>query len=95
MRFRLTPAAKVLIAVLAIVIVCAGIFAGLRSGIIKNDTKETADKVKSAADNVADKVKTVSKEDAEEYAGDDEDSVINMDKETSDTINLSLDEWIG
>ena len=95
MRFRLTPMAKVLIAVLAIVIVCVGIFAGLRSGIIKNDTKETADKVKSTADNVASKVKTVSKEDAEEYAGNDEDSIINMDKETSDTINLSLDEWIG
>ena len=95
MRFRLTPMAKVLIAVLAIVIVGGGIFAGLRSGIIKNDTKETADKVKSVTDNVTSKIKTVSKEDADKYTGDDEDSVITMDKESSDTINVSFDEWVG
>lgn len=95
MRFRLTPMAKILITVLAVIIVCGGIFFGLRSGVIKNDTKETAEKVKNTADNVANKVKTVTKESAEEYAAGDEDAVINMDKKTSDTINLSLDEWIG
>lgn len=88
MRFRLTTTAKVLIAVIILAVIGGGIFAGLKTGVIKDDTKETKEKIDNA-------IHKVSKEDAEEYAGDDEDSVITMDKETEDTINLSLDEWIG
>ena len=89
MRFRLTTPAKVLILLIVLGLVGGGIFGGLRSGLIKNDTSEKVAKIK---EKIAHKV---SKEDAEEYAGDDEDSVITMDKETEDTINISLDEWIG
>ena len=88
MRFRLTTTAKVLIAVIILAVIGGGIFAGLKTGVIKDDTKETKEKIDNA-------IHKVSKEDAEEYAGDDEDSIITMDKETEDTINLSLDEWIG
>ena len=88
MRYRLTTGAKVLISVIVVLAIGVGIYAGLSSGIIKNDTKEKVEQVKNA-------VHSVSKEDATEYAAGDEDAVITMDKETTDTINISLDEWIG
>lgn len=65
-RFRLTKGAKVLLVILVIGVLAAGIFAGLKTGIVKNDIQP-----------------------------DENGSVINIAKETSDTINISLDEWIG
>ena len=65
-RFRLTKGAKVLIFILIVGILGGGVFAGLKSGIVKNDIPT-----------------------------DDNGNVINTEKTTADTINLSLDEWIG
>lgn len=93
MRFRLTGTAKVLIVVVIIAILGGLTFAGLKSGLITNDTKETAQKVKDNVDDIKEKV--VDSDQASEYAAGDEDAVINMDKDDDATINLSLDEWIG
>lgn len=65
-RFRLTKGAKVLLFILVVGILVGGIFAGLKTGVVKNDIKPDANG-----------------------------NVINTTKTSADTINLSLDEWIG
>lgn len=94
MRFRLTKTAKILLAVIVVALVGGGIFFGLKSGFITNDTKDVAHNIKESVTGNDDGHK-VDSQAAEEYAAGDSDAVITMDKETSDTINLSLDEWIG
>ena len=69
-RFKLTKAAKILLFVIIVALVGGGVFAGLKTGVVKAD-KELASLM------------------------DDDGNVINTEKETNDTINLSLDEWIG
>lgn len=71
-RFRLTTASKILIMILIVVLIGGGVFAGLKTGIVK--TKKSA---------------TLS------VNADKDGNVINTDKKENDTINLSLDEWIG
>lgn len=82
-RFRLTKTAKIIIMILIIALVGGGVFAGVKTGFIK--TKEDAKNETIVTDN---KVKS--------------DNVSNTtlsDKNKTDvsdnTINLSLDEWIG
>lgn len=41
MRFRLTKTAKILLSVILVVIIGIGVYAGLETGIIKDDTKKT------------------------------------------------------
>lgn len=94
MRFRLTKTAKILLAAIVVALVGGGIFFGLKSGFITNDTKDVAHNIKESVTGNDDGHK-VDSQAAEEYAAGDSDAVITMDKETSDTINLSLDEWIG
>ena len=69
-RFKLTKAAKVLILLVVVALIGGGVFAGLKTGVVKPD---------------------------EELAAlmDDDGNVINTEKTSEDTINLSLDEWIG
>lgn len=95
MRFRLTKTAKVLLAIIVVVLVGGGIFWGLQSGFIKNDTKDIASKFKESSEANDGSAHKVDSQAAEEYAAGDSDAVITMDKETGETINLSLDEWIG
>lgn len=80
-RFRLTKPAKILSLILVLVIVIGGVFAGLKSGIVKTSGDGFISSLK--------KTKTGS------VKADKDGNVINTDKNSNDTINLSLDEWIG
>ena len=79
-RFRLTPAAKVICLLVVVALIGTGVFFGFKNGAIKNDL---ADKSASSSSTSASPVSSDSKTD---------DSVLS---ESDDTINLSLDEWIG
>ena len=80
-RFRLTKGAKILIFVLIIGLLAGGIGIGLKTGFIKNDVQDVQD--------------TPDTPNTPDIQVNDDGNVINMDKNAEDTINLSLDEWIG
>lgn len=69
-RFRLTKAAKILLFVVIVALIGGGVFAGLKTGVVKPDEELMA-------------------------LMDDEGNVMNTEKASADTINVSLDEWIG
>lgn len=62
------------------ILVLAGIFAGLKTGIVSKDVKKTVVKTEKPV---------------KENTPDEDGNVINTAKQSKDTINLSLDEWIG
>lgn len=62
MRFKLTKTAKILLSLIVIVIIGAGIFAGLKTGIIKNDTKEKINELTEAKVDESGNVLTLKKE---------------------------------
>lgn len=81
-RFRLTKAAKILIMIIVVVLIGSGIFAGVKTGIVKT----SKDKTKT------DVVNDISKN----TENSDPDMVLTKDTTGDDaTINLSLDEWVG
>ena len=84
-RFRLTKAAKVLIFVIILALLGGGVFAGVKTGFIKTNetTKETVVENTTKSDV---KVETNS-----ESTTSTKNDVAVMD----DTINISLDEWVG
>lgn len=88
-RFRLTKAAKILIMVLVLALTGGGVFAGLKTGIIKTSTE--SEKVETNIDITEDETLLVT--DAPTY--DENGNVMNIEKTDDNTINLSLDEWIG
>lgn len=81
---RLTLFSKILILLLILGLLGGGIYVGLSKGVIKKgeDTK---------TENVVSNDKSTPTVDNTDEDG----NVINTEKTTSDTINLSLDEWIG
>lgn len=78
-RFRLTPVAKVLCLIIVLAIIGGGVFAGFKSGFIKNDF----DKKPTTTTTVA------------SSSTSDSSSTKNDTEDDGSTINLSLDEWIG
>jgi hypothetical protein len=80
---RLTTFSKVLILILIIGIIGGGIYAGVRNGLITKKADKTVES------NV--KVEEVTNG----PSADEDGNVINTAKASNDTINLSLDEWIG
>lgn len=77
-RFRLTKTAKILIMVLVVALVGGGLFAGVKTGIVKTGDKTTvADDNKN---NVTTNNTSSNKNDVDV---------------SDDTINISVDEWIG
>ena len=79
---RLTTLSKVIILLLIVGIIGGGIYAGVTKGIItkkSNPTTVTSNKTEQATTPIADE----------------DGNVINTAKTSNDTINLSLDEWIG
>lgn len=77
-RFRLTKTAKILIMVLIVALVGGGLFAGVKTGIVKTGDKTTvADDNKN---NVTTNNTSSNKNDVDV---------------SDDTINISVDEWIG
>lgn len=87
-RFKLTNAAKILILILIVALVGGGIFAGLKTGLVKMPEKE------STSTNKVD-VSTEDKKNEETAGYDENGNVMTTKKETAETINLSLDEWTG
>lgn len=82
-RFRLTKAAKVLIMILVIALFGGGVYAGVKTGFVKTDNKET------------NKVQKTDKPDKGSVGYDENGNVMNVDNSNDAAINLSLDEWIG
>ncbi len=80
---RLTTFSKILILVLIVGLIGGGIYAGVSKGLITKKSDKTVES------NV--KVEEVTSG----PSADDDGNVINTAKESNDTINLSLDEWIG
>lgn len=79
-RFRLTKASKILIMVLVIALIGGGVFAGLKTGLVKTKNSTTTN---NAGNNVSSTTYTSSNKKDD------------TNKTDSDgTINLSLDEWI-
>lgn len=84
-RFRLTKAAKILIAIIVMALIGGGVYFGMKTGLIKNSKKKMTDIVSE----------TKAMQASESVEADDDGNVINTDKDDDKTINLSLDEWIG
>lgn len=84
-RYKMTNTAKALIFVLIIAIIGGGVFLGYKNGLIKPAKKGNSQKVENN--------QTPSKEDKTNLI-DNTNSNVNTSKD-NDTINLSLDEWIG
>ena len=85
-RFRLTKAAKILIVLLVVILAGGGLFAGVKTGLLKT---EPTDNNQQVANNGS------SNDDIMDSLVNTDGNVINTDKEDEATINLSLDEWIG
>lgn len=84
-RFRLTKTAKIMIFVLIIALLGGGVFVGLKTGLVKTDSKseQEVETSKPSVDN-------------EREASDKKtDSNSENESENTNTINLSLDEWVG
>lgn len=84
-RFRLTKAAKILIAIIVMALIGGGVYFGMKTGFIKNSKKKPTE--------IVSEVKPT--QTSETVEADDDGNVINTDKDDDKTINLSLDEWIG
>lgn len=90
-RFRLTKAAKILIFILVIALIGGGVFAGLKTGVIKTSGDKKNEVSTNNKNEVTDnKTNTVV---TQKPTNDNTETKDNMD--TAGTINLSLDEWIG
>lgn len=86
---RLTPLSKFLILLFIVAIIGCGIYAGVSKGIIKKTTKSN-----SKTDTIQAGVEADINSD-KDLDADENGNVINTSKLSEDTINLSLDEWIG
>lgn len=87
-RFRLTKTAKILIMVLIIALVGGGVFAGVKTGFIKTNDNSNNDTV--ITDN-----KDNNKVETNNTTTNNTSSDKNKTDVSDDTINISLDEWIG
>lgn len=84
-RFRLTKTAKIMIFVLIIALLGGGVFVGLKTGLVKTDSKSEKE-VEMSNPSVDSEVEVSDKK---------VDSNSENKSENTNTINLSLDEWVG
>lgn len=84
-RFRLTKTAKIMIFVLIIALLGGGVFVGLKTGLVKTDSKSEKG-VEMSNPSVDSEVEASDKK---------VDSNSENKSENTNTINLSLDEWVG
>lgn len=87
-RFRLTKTAKILIMVLIIALVGGGVFAGVKTGFIK--TSDKTDNETVVTDN-----NSTNNDVVVNTTTNNTNSDKNKTDVSDDTINISLDEWIG
>lgn len=87
-RFRLTKTAKIMVFCLILTLLGSGVFVGIKTGLIKTKDK-TNEEMATVVNKDSDKIESKN------------DTVNNVSSETNDTnvmddtINISLDEWIG
>lgn len=84
-RFRLTKTAKILVFMIILALIGCGLFVGIKAGIVKTDN-DAEQKVETVEPNENDK--------AADSVDNDKSDVTDED-DNEDTINLSLDEWVG
>lgn len=87
-RFRLTKAAKIMVFMLIIALLGGGVFVGLKTGFIKAKDKINKETV-ATEDKRNDKIESNSGSANNMLSGMNDTNVLD------DTINISLDEWIG
>lgn len=90
-RFRLTKAAKILIVFLILALFGGGVFAGVKTGLIKTNSDKQIEAETQITN--TEKKTTANMETLPSY--DENGNVMNIEKNNDNTINLSLDEWIG
>lgn len=84
-RFRLTKTAKIMIFIVIIALLGGGVFAGLKTGLVKTNTKADQ-KVEAPTSDTDNKVNVSDKKDT---------TNVNNNGSNTNVINLSLDEWVG
>lgn len=84
-RFRLTKTAKIMIFIVIIALLGGGVFAGLKTGVVKTNSKADQ-KVETPTSDIDNKVNVSDKKD---------DTDVNSKSINTNVINLSLDEWVG
>lgn len=84
-RFRLTKTAKIMIFIVIIALLGGGVFAGLKTGLVKTNTKADQ-KVEASSSDTYSKVNVSDKKDTTDT---------NNKSNNTNVINLSLDEWVG
>ena len=87
-RFRLTKTAKIMVFCLILTLLGSGVFVGIKTGLIKTKDK-TNEEMATVVNKDSDKIE--SKNDT----GNSVSSETNDTNVMDDTINISLDEWIG
>lgn len=91
-RFRLTKAAKILILIVVLALIGGGVFAGLKTGIVKTNSNKS-EKTETITNTNENNETSTTTENVPTY--DENGNVMNTTKTDNNTINLSLDEWIG
>lgn len=84
-RFRLTKTAKIMIFIVIIALLGGGVFAGLKTGLVKTNTKADQ-KVEAPTSDTDNNVNVSDKKDT---------TNVNNNGSNTNVINLSLDEWVG
>lgn len=102
-RFRLTKAAKILIFLLVIVLIGIGVFAGVKTGVIKTNKKENTIHNNNNDEQQVATAKPEPTKGAENNSSDKNDSTTKPDVTNTpvptepalDVMNLAIDEWVG
>lgn len=84
-RFRLTKTAKIMIFVLIVALLGGGVFVGLKTGLVKTNSKSDQ-KAETSSSSVDSNVDTSDRGTT---------TNTNNKSKTTNVINLSLDEWVG
>lgn len=84
-RFRLTKTAKIMIFVVIIALLGGGVFAGLKTGLVKTNSRADQ-KVEVSSSDTDNKVSVSTENDTTDA---------NNKSDNTNVINLSLDEWVG
>ncbi len=93
-RFRLTKTAKILIMLLLITMIGGGVYYGISSGIIRTET-EKINRLASSESQKNAEVTNLNTATNNASIPDKDGNIINTNKSSTSTINVSLDEWIG
>ena len=95
-RFRLTNTAKILITIVVILAILGGVFAAVKTGLVKTGKENDTAKVETSSENTETSQNNNANTNDGTNVSSETDTNSNTETNTDDaTINLSLDEWIG